>query len=112
MGALTAVRDIAIVLLALESLVIGVLLALMLVQIRNLVRVLREEIMPIVDSASETTRTVHGTVDLVSQTVVDPVVKASSYLAGVRQVVRNLLFIGHRVKGHASSDANETSNQS
>ena len=112
MGALEAVRDIAIVLLALESLVIGVLLALMLAQIRKLVRVLREEITPIVDSAGETTRTVHGTVDLVSQTVVEPVVKVSSYLAGVQQVVRNLLFIGHKVKGRASSDVDETSGQS
>ncbi len=109
---LADVRDIAIVLLALESLVIGVLLALMLVQIRKLVRVLRKEITPIVDSASETAKTVHGTVDLVSQTVVDPVIKASSYFAGARQVVRNLLFLGRKVEKRPLSDADETSNQS
>jgi len=89
---LAAVRDIAIVLLALESLVIGV-----------------DEITPIVESASETAKTVHGTVDLVSQTVVDPVIKASSYLAGVRQVVRNLLFLGRKIEKRPLSDADEAS---
>jgi hypothetical protein len=41
---LAAVRDLAIVLLAVESLVIGVLLVVLLVQLRKLVQMLREEI--------------------------------------------------------------------
>lgn len=95
---LAAVRDVAILLLALESLVLGILLAVMLIQLRRLVKLLRDEIAPILDSANDTAKTVHGTADLVSRTIVDPVVKVSSYVAGARQTLRSLLAVGRTVK--------------
>jgi hypothetical protein len=91
---LAAVRDIAIVLLAVESLVIGALMALMLLQMRKLVRLLREEIAPLLRSANETVETVHGTVDFVSQNVVSPIIGTQSYLAGAVQTLRSLFVIG------------------
>ena len=102
---LAAVRDVAIALLALESVVIGVLLALVLLQLRKLVRLLRDEIAPILDSAGDTATAVHGTVDFVSQTVVDPLVKIHSYSTGVRQVLRSFFLVGRKIKGHDSSGA-------
>lgn len=106
---LAAVRDVAILLLALESLVLGILLAVMLVQLRKLVKLLRDEIAPILDSANDTAKTVHGTADLVSHTIVEPVVKVSSYAAGARQALRSLLAIGRTVEDDvdASSEASE-----
>ena len=101
---LAAVRDAAIVLLAIESVVIGILLALMLVQIRKLVALLRDEIAPILDSANETVSTVQSTTDFVSQTVVEPLIKVRSYSAGTLQALRSLLFIGRKVRGRASDD--------
>ena len=105
---LAAVRDAAIVLLAIESVVIGILLALMLVQIRKLVRLLREEIAPILHSASETVDTVQNTTDFVSQTVVNPLIKVHSYTAGTYQALRSLLFIGRRVRKRDSEVAGDT----
>ncbi|MBN1401851.1 MAG: hypothetical protein JXA74_13495 [Anaerolineae bacterium] len=102
---LGAVRDIAIVLLALESLVIGVLLALMLLQLRKLVRLLREEIAPLLNSANETVGTVHATVDFVSQSVVDPLIRASSYATGTVHALRNLLFVGRRLGRRSNGDS-------
>jgi len=99
---LTAVRDVAIGLLALESLVIGILLAVMLMQIRKLVRLLREEIAPLLNSANETARTVQGTTTFISDTVVNPIIKARSYTAGVWQAARTLLLLGQKVKPQAS----------
>jgi hypothetical protein len=84
---LAAVRDVAIVLLALASLVIGVLLVLLLVQIRSLVRTLREEIAPILQTTQDTASRVGGTVHLLSDTVVSPLIKVNSYAAGLRQAV-------------------------
>jgi len=101
---LVNIRDIAIILLALESLVIGVLLALMLAQLRKLVRLLREEIGPLLDTANETAHTVRGTVGLVSETLVQPLIKVRSYTAGARQVVRNLAFIGRKVRSSDKTD--------
>jgi hypothetical protein len=95
---LAAVRDVAIALLAIESLVIGILLAVLLVQLRKLVRLLRDEIAPLLDQANETVDTVHGTVDLVSRTVVTPLVRVSSVAAGAKQTLRVLFGLGRRTR--------------
>lgn len=85
------VRDLAIILLAIESLVIGVVLIVLIWEIRNLAKLLREEIKPIIASADETVRTVRGTTTFVSETLVKPVVRASSFAAGVAQALRILV---------------------
>lgn len=84
-------RDIAIIVLALESIVIGVLLAVLVIQVIRLVKLLREEVLPILNSTQETVSTVRGTASFVSDHVVQPVVKVSSYAAGARQAVSTLL---------------------
>ena len=90
------VRDIAIVLLAIESLVIGVLLAVMLTQLCALIKMLREEVEPLLDSAGQTARRVQGTVGVVTDTVVTPLVRVSSVVAGVRETLSTLLFFKSR----------------
>jgi hypothetical protein len=85
------VRDLAIILLAVESLVIGAVLIVLVWEIRNLAKLLREEIKPILNSADETARTVRGTTVFVSDTLVNPMVRASSFVTGVTQAVRILI---------------------
>ncbi len=92
-------RDIAIIVLAVESIVIGILLAVLVVQVIRLVRLLREEVLPILNSTQETVSTVRGTATFMSDHLVQPIVKASSYAAGARQAV-NVLF-GRRRNGKA-----------
>ena len=88
---LSSVRDLSIIILALESLVVGVLLSVLIVQVTRLIRMLRDEVMPILYSTQETLGTIRGTTTFVSDRVVQPVVKVSSYTAGVRQAV-SVLF--------------------
>ena len=88
---LSFVRDLAIVLLALESFVIGVFIIILVWEIRNLTKLLREEIKPILDSADETVRTVRGTTTFVSQTFVEPMVRVSGFASGVMQALRILI---------------------
>jgi hypothetical protein len=85
---LAFVRDLAIVLLALESLIIGILLVVLTFQIMNLVKLLREQIKPILDSMDETARTVRGTTVFVSENFVDPMVRVSGFASGVLQALR------------------------
>jgi hypothetical protein len=87
---LAFVRDLAIIILAIESLVIGVVLIVLIWEVRNLAKLLREEIKPILDSADETVRTVRGTTTFVSETLVNPVVRVSSFASGVLQALRIL----------------------
>ena len=91
MAALTFIRDLAIVLLAVESLVIGIVLIILILEVRNLARLLRDEIKPILDSADETVRTVRGTTTFVSDNLITPVVRVSSFATGVTQALRILV---------------------
>jgi hypothetical protein len=84
-------RDLSIIILALESIVVLVLLSILVVQVMRLVRLLREEVMPILKSTQDTVSTVRGTADFMGDHLVQPVVKASSYAAGARQAI-NVLF--------------------
>lgn len=85
------IRDIAIILVAVEVLVVGVFLVILLWEIRNLAKMLREEILPIVHAADDTARTVRGTANFVSENVVQPVAKASGFVTGVTTAVRILV---------------------
>jgi len=98
MEVLGAVRDVAIVLLALLSIVIGILLALVLVQLRKLAQMLRQEIRPMLDTTNETVDTVQRTTTFVSQNLVDPLIKVQSYTTGARTALRNLFLIGRSVR--------------
>jgi hypothetical protein len=84
------VRDIAIIVLAIESIVIGILLAVLVVQVIRLIHMLRQEVLPILSSTQETVSTVRGTATFVSDHLVQPVVKLASYTAGARQAVSTL----------------------
>ena len=84
------VRDLAIILLAIESLVVGVMLIVLVLEIRSLAKLLREEIKPILDSADEAARTVRGTTTFMSETFVTPMVRASSFVSGIAQALRIL----------------------
>jgi len=76
--------------LAALSLVIGALLIVLLLQLQSLIRLLREEIRPILDSAQDTMGTVRGTTAVVSEYVVSPVARAASIVAGIRQALEVL----------------------
>jgi hypothetical protein len=85
------VRDIFIILLSLTGLVVVALLAWLILEVRGLLRFLRDELKPIIASAQDTVSTVRGTTSFVSKSVVEPVVKVSSYVAGVRAVFDTVL---------------------
>lgn len=83
-------RDAAIIFVAFETLLIGVLLIILMLQVQALLRLLREEIQPMLAAINETLATVRGTTQFVSENVVSPVVKWSGYLAGLRRIARGI----------------------
>ncbi len=80
-------RDVAIIVLALESIIIGVLLVFLIFQIQGLIRLLREEMRPILDSVHETASTVRGTTAFVSDTVVSPVMRIAGLVSALRRII-------------------------
>lgn len=89
-GTTSQVRDIFIIVLALESLVIGVALVILVIQLALLTNMLQNEIKPIIMNTQDTINTVKGTADFLSQRAVQPVIKANSYVAGARKLFQIL----------------------
>ncbi len=81
-------RDIFIILMAVESLAIGILLIVLIVQLINLTKLLREEVLPILNSTNETVSTVKQTTTFVSDVVVSPLIKAVSTVSAVQGGLR------------------------
>jgi hypothetical protein len=78
-------RDVAIIVLAVESIVIGGLLIFLIIQLQRLIRMLREEIKPVIDSTNETVSTVRGTTTFLSEHLVSPIIGATSFMAGIKR---------------------------
>jgi ABC-type dipeptide/oligopeptide/nickel transport system permease component len=84
------IRDIFIIFMALESLLIGVALIILIVQFASLINLLQNEVRPILDSTNETVNHLRGTAEFLGESVVEPVVKLSGYLAGMQRMLELL----------------------
>ncbi len=80
------IRDIFIIVMAVESLVIGLTLIILLFQLARLINLLQNEIKPILDSTNETVSHLRGTTVFLSDNLVHPVIKLNEYLAGLSQL--------------------------
>jgi hypothetical protein len=89
-----SLRDVFIIFMALEFLVIGVALVVLIVQLAVLTNMLQHEIKPILDSTNETVNTVRGTTVFISENLVEPIVKLNSYVAAIAQVADTLGTLG------------------
>lgn len=85
------IRDVAIIMLAVESIFIGIFLAILSWQVYSLVRLIRDEIKPMLSSTNETVNTVRGTTQFVSETVVSPIIKGLSYVSALQGMARSLV---------------------
>jgi uncharacterized protein YqhQ len=79
-------RDIAIILMALVSVLVGIVLFILVVQVGILLNLLQNEIWPILKSTNETLHTIRGTTVFLSDNLVEPVIKLNSYLAAMRPI--------------------------
>ena len=91
------IRDISVIILALESIVVLLLLGVVIGMLWWLIQTLEKKITPILDTTNETVNnvsktvnTVRGTATFMSDTVVSPVIKVVSYASGVKKAVKTL----------------------
>lgn len=85
---LAAARDIAIIFLAIINIIVLIVLAILLYV---LVRLVQDQIVPLLGSVKRTANTVEGTTDYISRTAVSPIVRiagltvaASKFLEVIR----------------------------
>ena len=82
------IRDVFIIFLALESLIIGVALVVLIVQLSTLINLLQNEIRPIIYSTNETVNTLKGTAKFVSDNLAEPVIKINQYAAMLKSIFK------------------------
>ncbi|HJQ14292.1 MAG TPA: hypothetical protein VJ830_06030 [Anaerolineales bacterium] len=86
------IRDVFIIIVALESLVIGVALIILIIQLASLINLLQNEVRPILTATNETVNTLRGTAEFLGENMVEPVIKLNSYLAGMNRVIELIGF--------------------
>jgi hypothetical protein len=92
-GVTGVVRDIIIIFLAIESVVLVGLMVALVIQMMLLVRMMRDEVRPLITSAQETINSARGTTQFVGRKIVTPTAAAAGNLAQVRRMFQ-VLFKG------------------
>lgn len=83
-------RDISIIMVAISSIFVFILLAVLIWQVWRLTKMIQTEIKPILDDTKETMGAVRGTSVFVSENVVTPVTNVSSKIVGARRTLQVL----------------------
>ena len=86
------IRDVFIIVVALESLVIGVALIILIIQLASLINLLQNEVRPILTATNETVNNLRGTAEFLGENMVEPVIKLNGYLAGMSRVIELMGF--------------------
>jgi len=81
------IRDIFLIFMALESLLIGAALIVLIVQVSSLINLMQNEVRPILQATTETVNNLRGTAEFLGENVVQPVIKLNGYLAGLQRVI-------------------------
>lgn len=92
-GVTGVVRDIIIIFLALESVILVGLMVALVIQMMSLVRLMRDEVRPLITSAQETVNSARGTTQFVSRKIVTPTAEAAANVAQVKRMFQ-VLFKG------------------
>jgi K+ transporter len=79
------IRDIFIIFMAFETLIIGAALVVLIIQVASLINLLQNEVKPILKATTETVNTLRGTTAFLSENLVEPVIKLNSSIAGLRR---------------------------
>jgi len=83
----TRIRDIFIILLTLEGMLVGVALLVLVIQLAVLINLLQNEVRPILDSTTQTARVLRGTAEFISKHLAEPVIKLNEAAAAVGTVM-------------------------
>lgn len=99
------IRDIFIIWMAIMSLLTGIALVILMVQLARLINLMQNELKPILDSLNVTISHLRGTSVFLGDNITEPVIKANEYVAGISQF---LAVLGLSRRRSRSSSSNKT----
>lgn len=95
---LSEIRDIAVIVLAFISALMAFSVLFLVLAMVRLAGTLQEEIRPLLKSLTETSNTVKGTTQFVSEAVVRPTAKAAGRTIGILRFARTLAAAVRRIQ--------------
>jgi hypothetical protein len=84
------IRDIMIIFMAFEMMILGVSMVILMVQLATLINLLQNDIKPILDATNETANTLRGTAVFLSNNLSEPVIKLNEYASGLYRFIELL----------------------
>lgn len=90
-GALHVLRDILVIFLAFESILLLILIAWVALQVQSVVEYLNNEVRPILNNVQDSVSTVSTTTTFVRESVAEPLIEARSAAAGAKATLQALL---------------------
>lgn len=95
-------RDIFLIVLGVQSMIIGLLLVALLVtmvyvalKVYDLVHLVQNDLKPILHRADDTVRTVHSRTVFVSDAAVKPIVEVMAYVSAAKSIIRSFTRSSH-----------------
>jgi hypothetical protein len=101
------VRDLVIIFLAVEGVLIVLALAVLVLQLARLINLIQTEIKPILENTQETVKTAQGTVEFMSSNLTEPIVRASGFMAGMSVMMGQLFGIRRALQRNGRGDDGE-----
>ena len=102
--ATTFLRDIAIIILAFETLLVIFFLGVVTVLLIYVILTLEREIKPVLNATSETIHTVRGTTTFVSDTVVSPIMQVAGIVGAFKGAAQAIAGLRPKGRGKRGSD--------
>jgi hypothetical protein len=84
------VRDLLIIVMALELVVIGAAITVLLVQVARFINLVNNELQPLVTSASDTINAIRGTAVFISKNLTEPIINIQGTLKGLAKAAKDV----------------------
>ena len=82
-----AIKNVFIIFLAVEMLIVGIAVVVLAVQVATLVNLLQNEVRPMLNSTNDTINNLRGTTEFLSENLVEPVIQLNGYLASLKRML-------------------------
>lgn len=107
-GAVAAVfsilRDVFIIMLAIQGMIITVALIILILQVARLVNLLENEVNPTLENLRQTSQTLRGTSDFISENISAPFIETQAAAAGMSKFLRELYGLRRATKRQNSTN--------
>jgi hypothetical protein len=82
-----AIKNVFIIFLAVEMLVVGIAVVVLTVQVATLINLLQNEVRPMLESTNETINTLRGTTEFLGENLIEPIIQLNEYLASLKRML-------------------------